>query len=394
MKTVILADTGHSGHRRVWLAAFAETFLAQGHHVILVLPDPQPVLELIQSRINDTSTVSHQSWDLPRVTKRNRAFFKNLGSSIRIWRSLSSTIKALPQKPDLVLLPFLDVFVCHGIFPQFLDRVFPFVWYGIYFQPQWTRRHTEKHMNRSAYFLETIAVRSKYCRGLGILDEGVGDIVASKHKVPVHCFPDFIYPSIEAHESELGKSVRNKANNRKIVSFVGTIQSRKGFESFLQLMDVADPLKYYFLIAGKFTPNCFPTTVIERWESLKKEPPENVTVFNGAIENDQDYYDLFRQSDVIWGAYEDWPHSSNVLTLSAAFKTPILVSDHYLMAERVRQFKLGAVLPDERSGAALLKAVEQLTVNTNGAYDDFTKLHSLDALSTQLVHILALNQAT
>jgi hypothetical protein len=212
------------------------------------------------------------------------------------------------------------LFVCHGLLPQLLDRIFPFAWYGVYFQPQWTRIHTAKHLKRPPYLFETVAVQSKHCRGMGILDEGVVHMVADKHRRAVDCFPDFIYPPIQTHASALGAQVREAARGRTVVSFLGSIQSRKGFESFLKLLDEAAPQRYYFLIAGKFTPNCFPTEVLKRWEQLKTKRPENVMIHNGAIEDDQDYYDLFRQSDVIWGAYENWPHSSNVLTLAGCLR--------------------------------------------------------------------------
>ncbi|CAA6696230.1 MULTISPECIES: glycosyltransferase [unclassified Lentimonas] len=392
MKTIILADTAHSGHRRVWLAAFADTLIQLGHQVVVLVPDPEPVRATLPSEVLESGHITFKHWELPDLPQRNRAYLSNLITMLHRWRSLSLEVKAAPVKPDLVILPYLDAFVSKGLFSQLLNRVFSFPWYGIFFQPQWTRINTVKRSKRPSFLFETVAVQSKHCQGIGILDEGVLHLVEQKHGRSVDSFPDFIYPPIEVHSSELGQRVKDNANRRKVISFVGTIQSRKGFESFLRLMDTADPSKYYFLIAGKFTPNCFPTTVIERWETLKEAPPENVTVFNGSIEDDQDYYDLFRQSDVIWGAYEDWPHSSNVLTLSAAFNTPLLVSDHYLMAERVLQFKLGTVLPDERSGAALLKALKQLTLNKSEASDGFVNLHSLEALSAQLSAIIALKQ--
>jgi glycosyltransferase involved in cell wall biosynthesis len=162
--------------------------------------------------------------------------------------------------------------------------------------------------------------------------------------------------------SALGAQVREAARGRTVVSFLGTIQSRKGFESFLRLLDAADPEHTYFLIAGKFniTQKRFSQWTLAYWKKMNSYSPENVMIHNGAVEDDQDYYDLFRQSDVIWGAYENWPHSSNVLTLAAAFEKPIFVNEGYLMAERVRTFGLGVVLPRDCSAEILAAALEQI----------------------------------
>jgi hypothetical protein len=308
---------------------------------------------------------------------------------LRRWRSLAKEVKAAAVKPDLVILPYLDVFVSHGLLPQLLDRAFPFNWYGIYFQPQWTRINTAKHLKRPTCLFETAAVQSKHCRGLGILDEGVTHLFADKHGRTVDCFPDFIYPPIQEHASKLGEQVRARAGNRTIVSFLGSLQSRKGFEAFLRLLDAADPQCHYFLIAGKFTPNCFPVEVLNRWEQLKKNPPENVMIHDGAIEDDQDYYDLFRQSDVIWGAYENWPHSSNVLTLAAALKKPILVNEGYLMAERVRAFDLGVVLPRDCSANTLTAALGEIDADRSSqSAESFRQSQALAQLKLVLSSVL------
>ena len=52
----------------------------------------------------------------------------------------------------------------------------------------------------------------------------------------------------------------------------------------------------------------------------------------------------FEASEVLFAAYHDFPHSSNILTKAAIFQKPVIVSDGYLMAERVRRYRLGEVI--------------------------------------------------
>ncbi|HAV13271.1 MAG TPA: hypothetical protein DCX06_07260 [Opitutae bacterium] len=388
-QTIWLAEVATSGHRRVWLAAFADALIQLGHQVVVLVPDPEPVRATLPSETLEGGNITFKQWDLPELPQRNRAYLSNLSTMLRRWRSLAREVKVAPEKPDLVILPFLDVFVSHGLMPQLLDRIFPFAWYGIYFQPQWTRINTAKHLKRPTCLFDTVAVQSKHCRGIGILDEGVATLVADKHQRAVDCFPDFIYPPIQAHASKLGAEVRERARSRTVVSFLGTIQSRKGFESFLKLLDAADSERHYFLIVGKFTPNRFPAEVLKRWAELKTNSPENVWIYNGAIEDDQDYYDLFRQSDVIWGAYENWPHSSNGLTLAAALKKPILVNEGYLMAERVRAFDLGVVLPRDCSANTLTAALGEIDADRSSqSAESFRQSQALAQLKLVLSSVL------
>lgn len=61
--------------------------------------------------------------------------------------------------------------------------------------------------------------------------------------------------------------------------------------------------------------------------------------------------------DLIFASYEKFFHSSNILTKSAAFARPVVVSEGYCMAERTQKYDLGVVVA-EKNVSALVKAVE------------------------------------
>ena len=54
--------------------------------------------------------------------------------------------------------------------------------------------------------------------------------------------------------------------------------------------------------------------------------------------------DVISQCDLLFAAYEDFPNSSNILSKAARFRKPVIVRDGYLMAERVREFRMGEVI--------------------------------------------------
>jgi hypothetical protein len=95
---------------------------------------------------------------------------------------------------------------------------------------------------------------------------------------------------------------------------------------------------------------------------------------------------VIAESDVVFAAYKDFPNSSNVLTKAAFFHRPIVVSDGYLMAERVRRHNLGEVVP-EGNLDSLVSAVTRMTAPgyyknlcTNARWDEYAADHSLTRL--------------
>ncbi len=57
-------------------------------------------------------------------------------------------------------------------------------------------------------------------------------------------------------------------------------------------------------------------------------------------------------ADVVFCAFDDFPFSSNTLTKAAVFEKPVVVSEGYLMAERVRSYRTGEVVPQGNAEAA------------------------------------------
>ena len=80
-----------------------------------------------------------------------------------------------------------------------------------------------------------------------------------------------------------------------------------------------------------------------------ENPPENLIIFNEWLNSEAVFDSLVQQSDYLFAYYRNFKKSSNVLTKGAFYKKPVIVSEKYLMGERVRKYKLGFSLSEEKT---------------------------------------------
>jgi glycosyltransferase involved in cell wall biosynthesis len=97
---------------------------------------------------------------------------------------------------------------------------------------------------------------------------------------------------------------------------------------------------------------------------------------------------------VVFAAYRNFPNSSNVLTKAAIFERPVLVSDGYLMAERVREFQLGEVVP-EGDVEAIVQTLERMLapgyyaeLRQRARWADYREAHSTARLKKAMADLL------
>jgi hypothetical protein len=90
--------------------------------------------------------------------------------------------------------------------------------------------------------------------------------------------------------------------------------------------------------------------------------------------------------DIVHAAYLDFPHSSNIMTKAALVGRPLIVSEGYLMAERVRRFRMGEVVPQGDAGA-LAGAITRITRDPGAwmaanrpLWADYLREHSFERL--------------
>jgi glycosyltransferase involved in cell wall biosynthesis len=289
--------------------------------------------------------------------------------------------------PDFVFFSWLDNNLHVGVHPLILDRVFPYSWSGLYFNPVHLRTKLRWAALRRGPLAQTVALRSPRCRGVAILDEGIADSLQRQlGGKPVIVFPDFADEVAPATDYPLARQVQEHAAGRRVIGLLGTLQRRKGLLTLLEVAEHADARDWLFVFAGVLDERTFTPVELSRIREIAQAAPENCFFHFGRIPTEADFNALVAGCDVLFAVYEHFPHSSNMLAKAAVFEKPIVVSNGYCMAERVTRFGLGRCV-NEGNVAQCLDALSAL-LNPRSATDvveksnflAYRQAHSIDQL--------------
>jgi hypothetical protein len=108
-------------------------------------------------------------------------------------------------------------------------------------------------------------------------------------------------------------------------------------------------------------------------------------VYSRYIESERDVNAIIAAEDLLYAVYRDFKDSSNSLTKASIFEKPLLVSDGYLMAERVRADRLGAVVTFGNV-AIIAAGLNEVCARPRSefGFSAYREAHSLDALRERL----------
>ena len=212
-------------------------------------------------------------------------------------------------------------------------------------------------------------------------------------------FPDFFTqnsdPKLNFTETKLIKEILIAAKGRPIVCLTGYLCWTKGIVEFTFLIKSISMKNIFFVICGSVdwggeTKVKNKKNLVETWESS-----ENCFSYLKVI-SDLSTNLIIKNSTVVFAAYRDFPHSSNILTKSAFLNIPIIVSDGHLMAERVKEYHLGEVV-SEGNVFQMIKTLQYMVSieyksNSNNSLSKKYKLfHSVDRLPDCFKRLLLLN---
>jgi glycosyltransferase involved in cell wall biosynthesis len=225
-------------------------------------------------------------------------------------------------------------------------------------------------------------------RSIALLDEGVIEKMRLiTHSGNVFAFPDVANESLPKEGAlnwGLAHKIKDFAAGRKIISLVGYLQQTKGVEEFVALAKHPSMRNTIFFLGGEPGMDGFDEAKKSRlqaaweqapnlWAHLQRLPEESLNA-------------VVASSDVVFAAYRKFPNSSNIMTKSAVFEKPIVVSDGFLMAERVRHYCFGEVVP-EGDIEALACAVDKMLqpgyaqqLRSGARWADYKKDHSAASL--------------
>ena len=291
---------------------------------------------------------------------------------------------------DFTFFAYLDD-ICNEdlIFPYLVQLPFRKKFSGLLMSPQdkllYKRKFPLNYLTTT--FLKQVDANFDH---IGILTEDVKQEVERKLSKHVRVYPDFCSLSVHAHsDRDLVSNIQSRSSGRLVTSLLGSIQAHKSVDLFLRCIEVADSEKYFFVIAGKFNRNSFADKDWEVLSTAIENPPENLLVYDKWIENEAIFNSIIQYSDLLFAFYRNFRKSSNIVTKGAYFRVPLIVSDQYLVAQRVKNYKLGYAVSEEI-------LVEMYRDSEIGKFDydesarqKFIEIHSAGILSdifSELVH--------
>ena len=229
---------------------------------------------------------------------------------------------------------------------------------------------------------------------LAVLDEGAQTGVQKLgNGRPVVWMPDVTTVNLpEANGDGIASKLKRYSIGQPITLILGHIQPTKGIELFCDVSDLMRGEDVCFGIIGDVEWSSFSPQFEEKLLRVA-EHSSNVFAHFARVQ-DKDINACIAESDLIFAAYQSFPNSSNILSKAAQFRKPIIVSDGYLMAERVRKFRLGIVIPEGNVDAAE-DAVRKLSGDTdswirenNPDWEGYLTEHSEQSLSDAFEEIV------
>jgi glycosyltransferase involved in cell wall biosynthesis len=370
----ILADfTYGSSHVPTYLALYA-TILKQGQLEPIIICHPTSVPK-VEELLAEHHCQAKMIPSVPRLGKRIlfsvlrrtetrfnlsfSGFAKRLGEStlhpLTNWLILfSQTKQSRNARVTSIFFPLGNGMICRDT--SLWRQLAPPSWSIMLLGTSWMRKQAKENPG----ILKNTCLNHISCKAVFTLSQE--DAINLKEMgvtTKITCLPD-ITSVILNPPSERVKILLDKTQNTKRIVLTGMLDRRKGILDLLQAAELL-PNDYSVILAGEFPSHSYTDQELSSIELLLKNP--RVHFSPGWIENESDLNNLIQASDAVYLAYQNFEGSSNVLTKSAHFYRPVLVTDTTEMARRVSEFNIGITTSSYSAHhlAELIKTTASLT---------------------------------
>ncbi len=398
MKTIVIADPFQTGHHSTYLKYFAEAGLLNGWKVIVLGPDPEEIKDRIKLEIPDLFGKCYFIEYRDIYGSYNNLFsLKQIWIVINRWKNLVSILEKVSYEHklniDMVFLPWLDSYISGFIITRIFDQFFPYKWGALYFHPLEALPVLGK---RARLVLSPSNLfKSKKIKAIGLLVKSVVPILAEKYpNVKVLPFPDIADGSLPEQKSNLLLDIENRGRGKFKVGLFGSLAKRKGILTLLKSIEkISSNSDLFFIIAGQLMENDFSEDELNLITNTVKKHNDKIFYYTNRLPEEADLNELMNGCDLIYAAYEEFYFSSNMLAKASIFKKPIIVSDNCYMADEVRKYEIGYVVPpaDVESLIGLFMEIiakqeklDGLSKIRKSNYDKYLQDNSLIALKQAL----------
>jgi glycosyltransferase involved in cell wall biosynthesis len=164
---------------------------------------------------------------------------------------------------------------------------------------------------------------------------------------------------------DLLSTIKNKAQGKKIIAFLGSITPRKNLPLFLSAMANLQSDEVFTLVLGKLKPpprSSYPEEYIQSINFYQSELASHAYIDTDYfIQSEKEFYSLISISDIVYLVYENHPFSSSILTKAMVCKKPVLVNKGYLMEETVQAYRWKTAVNAKVED--IVKAVEDIVAS-------------------------------
>ncbi len=158
---------------------------------------------------------------------------------------------------------------------------------------------------------------------------------------------------------------------KKVIGLCGGLSKRKGLLRLLRISKKYDQINFLFM--GRIIYDSFDKEEQVEIREYHEQHPDHVK-FILNVEDDLQFNGYLRQCDFIYCAYEDFNHSSNILTKTAKFNIPVLSLINTYIGRITKKYKMGLVLPD-LSGDSIINSLDKLRL-TSFPKEGFNKYYN------------------
>jgi hypothetical protein len=341
-RIIALYDVNRHGHHTTYLRLFSKHLLEMGYTIWLFCQNPAEIASWVSDHCNADAAGCLLCFSIDPLPRTSIFNWWTLGvfNWLRAAQEIEHAVVAAGERPDLVFFLKLDDFSKGILSTTFIDYVFRFEWTGmiIHFRVPGSfglRRRIDGICRPLSIY------RSKYCKGVGILQEDRKAMLCQRTKKRIVVFPD-ITDYAKPVQTKLTERIMLAAKGRKIIGLIGGQDRRKGSFDILNVARTSQNRDWFFLLVGKMN-HPKSDAELDRLQNVIEEQGEwsNCFFHFSSIPNEGEFNAIIGLCDIIFAVYRNFPFSSNIMTKAALFRKPILVAKGGLMARRLHQHPFG-----------------------------------------------------
>lgn len=381
----------NEGHLDSWHVLFIDLLLKSGFGIIAVSSDPEGLRsKLVLKGVEKSDQLIlldalDQSIKTPSVIcllwRKLNAFWNKLRFRQRktsldpmaFFKRVNQIIDKYPEKISLIFNMYVDAYPASAKYWKSLKLKNNLPWMGLCITP--SGHPTEGYYTLNSY------------KGTCLLDE----ILTNQYQqeMPNRLFdylPDITETGLLDQQHSLTKEILTLASGRKIVFMGGSIGKQKNLARWYELIELSDKNQWFFVQIGRINKNNLTSEDEIALEKNLKKSPENLFTFSDYIKDERVFNQIISISHAIFAVYRDFGRSSNMLSKSAYFEKPILVSKNCLMGELVNQYKIGLAVNSNDSaeiynGLLLLDKIDSIKLNFANYRKNFSEFVMQNKLS-------------